>query len=91
MTKTNIPTLTKQFRYQNNVSQRELSELLGVTRVTVANYETGKHMPASNVVLRAISMFPPSHWVHTWANAVLDELKVVAGMVAVEGEAGAAG
>lgn len=45
---------TKELRRKANLTQMELSQLLGMTRVTVANWELGRrHPPAKSLPLIA--------------------------------------
>ena len=45
----------REFREKLNLTQRELSNALGITQVTIARYETGKMSPTSTVLLKYIN------------------------------------
>ena len=42
----------KSLRKANDMTQKEFSELIGVSRSTLAGYETGKIEPSLNVISR---------------------------------------
>lgn len=44
-----IGDFLKELRKQNNMTQEQLGERVGVTNKTVSRWETGKYMPPSNV------------------------------------------
>ena len=43
--RTNLGNRLKKYRYYSGLSQRELAEIIGVTNVTLSNWEGGKTTP----------------------------------------------
>jgi transcriptional regulator with XRE-family HTH domain len=76
-----IPNLLKQTRKARGITQGQLAEVFDVTRVTIANWEAGKHQPTSATMWQAQSAYPSDHWAYTLATMVLDELQTVASAV----------
>ena len=50
----------KELRIENNLSQNQLSEEIHVTRQAVSNWENGKALPDSNVLLILSNLFKVS-------------------------------
>ena len=47
----------KTLRRQNNLSQRELGKLIGVSKVSISNYEKGTRIPSMNTLLMILRVF----------------------------------
>lgn len=50
----------KQLRIKQNMSQKELSERIGVVRSTITQYETGLRMPSLSMVIKIADYFEVS-------------------------------
>ena len=50
----------KELRAEKNLSQNKLSELLGITRTTYANYEQGTREPSIEMIIRFCDFFDVS-------------------------------
>lgn len=62
----------KSLRKANDMTQKEFSELIGVSRSTLAGYETGKIEPSLNVIFRMANEFDisPNYFLRTMAVAL---------------------
>ena len=62
----------KSLRKANDMTQKEFSELIGVSRSTLAGYETGKIEPSLNVISRMANQFEisPSYFLRGMAVAL---------------------
>lgn len=62
----------KTLRKSNDMTQKEFSELIGVSRSTLAGYETGKIEPSLNVISRMATQFEisPSYFLRCMAVAL---------------------
>lgn len=50
----------KELRAEKNLSQNKLSELLGITRTTYANYEQGTREPSIEMIIKFCDFFDVS-------------------------------
>ena len=50
----------KELRAEKNLSQNKLSELLGITRTTYANYEQGTREPSIEMIVKFCDFFDVS-------------------------------
>ena len=52
-----IGKFIKELRIENNLSQNQLSEIIHVTRQAISNWENGKAIPDSNILITLSSLF----------------------------------
>jgi transcriptional regulator with XRE-family HTH domain len=55
-TKKNIGLLSRTLRTRNNLTQEQLGELLGLSRLTIQNLESGKN-PTLDTLLKVLQHF----------------------------------
>lgn len=62
----------KTLRKANDMTQKEFSEAIGVSRSTLAGYETGKIEPSLNVIFKMANQFDisPNYFLRTMAVAL---------------------
>jgi transcriptional regulator with XRE-family HTH domain len=47
----------RQWRIENGLTQRQLAERLGVTHITIGNWESGRHAPSAYQLVALGSVF----------------------------------
>lgn len=47
----------KALRIQNNITQAQLAQQLGLTKAVISAYETGLHMPSYDVLITIAKIF----------------------------------
>ena len=52
-----LPERLKQLRIQNSYSQKELSDLLGLSPSVISGYETGEKTPSTEVILKLTGLY----------------------------------
>ena len=52
----------KQLRQDNDITQKELADFLGVTPKAVSFYELGQRMPSNEMLLKLAQKFRVSTW-----------------------------
>ncbi len=52
-----LPERLKQLRIQNSYSQKELSDLLGLSPSVISGYETGEKTPSTEVLFKLTGLY----------------------------------
>lgn len=50
----------KELRKEKGYTQKQISELIGISQTTYAGYETGEHMPSLEILIRIADIFKVS-------------------------------
>ena len=50
----------KELRKQKEINQKEIADFLGINRVTYTGYETNKHEPSLEILLKIASFYKVS-------------------------------
>ena len=53
----NLPTKLKQLRLQNNLSQKDVANKIGVSPSIISGYETGERTPSTEILLSLSYLF----------------------------------
>ena len=52
--------ILKELRKKKKISQKELSEILGIAQTTYAGYETGRHQPNLEILIKLSEFYSVS-------------------------------